>query len=144
MNKNFYNWKFVLIHKEIHDYFKTRISRQTRPYLIKGDFDSNGQIDYAVYIVHGKRRTRKASAIAFLKLGSTWKKYILESGTAGDETFPSISYLALQKKNSWYYDYHKDKKYKFAHDAIFFGYFEKAGVSYVYRKRRFRQIVTSD
>jgi hypothetical protein len=127
LNKKFYNWKFVLIDKEIHQHFKTRVSRQIRPDLIKGDFDSNGQIDYAVYIVHGKRRTRKTSAIAFLKIGSIWEKYILESGSAGDETTPAINYLSLEKKNSWYYDYHKDKKYKFPHDAIFFGYLESFG-----------------
>ena len=101
-------------------------------------------MDYAVYIIHSKHGTRKTSVVTFLQRQTGWKKYLLESNTAGDESIPSINYLTLAKKGSRDYDYQRDKKFTYPHDSIFVGFFEKAGVTYVYGKGRFRQIVTSD
>ena len=141
LNRKYYAWKFSLIESEIHQFLK---QRHARPDLISGDFDGNGRTDYAVYIVYGKPPARKISVVVWLSTETGWKIHRLETHAAGEENLPSNSYLVLAKKGTRDYDYHRDRKFTYPHDSIFVGIFEKAGVSYVYGKGRFRQIVTSD
>ncbi len=141
LNRKYYAWKFPLIEQEIHQFLK---QRRAHPEFISGDFDGDGLTDYAVFIVYGKPDARKTSVMAFLRRPTGWKTHRLESNLAGDESLPSDGYLVLAKKGTRDYDYQRDRKFTYRHDAIFVGIFGKAGVSYVYRKGRFWQIVTSD
>lgn len=141
LNRKYYAWKLPLIEQEIHQFLK---QRRARPEFISGDFDGDGLKDYAVFIVYGQPEARKTRVIAFMRREAGWKTHRLETNLADDESLPSIKFLALAKKGTRDYDYQRDRKFTYRHDAIFSGYFAKAGVSYVYRKGRFRQIVTSD
>jgi hypothetical protein len=144
LNKRFPGWKFVDVNPDIHKSLKENVSANARPELIRGDFDGNGLLDYAAYIVHGTAPNRKVSIVALLRTRNRPKLYVLESNTIVTEPVSSDSYLALYKKGEEGYNYHTDKKFRYANDVIFVGIFEKAGVSYVYRNGRFRYIVTSD
>ncbi len=53
-------------------------------------------------------------------------------------------YIALMKKGEKDYDYETDKNFIYKNDALFSGYFEKGGSSYIYEKGKFRGITTSD
>ena len=141
LNRKYHAWKFPLIEQEIHQWMK---QRRARPEFTSGDFDGDGLRDYAVFIVYGKPEARKTSVIAFLRRETGWKTHRLETRLAGDESLPTICFLGLAKKGTRDYDYQRDRKFTYRHDAIFSGIFEKAGVSYVYWKGRFWQITTSD
>lgn len=143
LDKHFLQWKFVVIESEIHQFVQERHGREARPDWIQGDFDSDGQTDYAVYVTHGKAQARKQSVVVLLKRGTDWRRFLLSSSPSEDPV-PTITYLLRCNKGAKDYDYHRNKTFHYPHDAVFFGYFAKAGTSYVYRKGRFRAIVTSD
>jgi hypothetical protein len=120
-------------------------SADARPDFIAGDFDGNGQTDYAVYIKRGKPAKRKLSVTALLRKGGKFRPYILESeNAAADESEKYGSYLAYNKKGAKGYNHETQKAFTFAHDAVFVGFWEKGGSSYIYRNGRFRAIITSD
>jgi hypothetical protein len=48
------------------------------------------------------------------------------------------------KKGERDYNYETDKKFTYKNDAVFTGYWEKGGVTFVYERGKFRSIVTSD
>lgn len=146
LDRNFSNWKFVKIHPEVEQFVKKQYAGSTRPDLIKGDFDGNGQTDYAVYIVYGQPRSRKIGVIAFLRKGRRIKFYVLRSDPliTEDEITPTESYLNVEKKGTRCYNYDTGRFFRFVNDTISFSYFEKGGSSYIYRNGKFRPYVTSD
>lgn len=142
LDKRFSGWQFPKVDEGIHSYFRENVSADTRPEFISGDFDGNGQSDYAVMIEHGVALGEDGNpvghntyVVAFLKNGNKLKFYMVDDG---DE------YIALVKKGEKGYDYETDKNFIYKNDAIFSGYFEKAGVSHIYEKGKFRGITTSD
>ena len=147
LNRQFPNWQFAEVPQEIHRYFAT-LSNPSHPNFIKGDFDGNGQMDYAVYVVYGKPAKRRVGVVALLKRGGTYKSYILVSGEYVPNSRPleadGATYLALNKKGERAFDFGAQKYFIFRRDAIFVGLFEKAGSSYIYERGRFREILTSD
>ncbi len=53
LDKRFSGWRFPKVDEGIHRYLRENISADTHPEFISGDFDGNGQLDYAVIIEHG-------------------------------------------------------------------------------------------
>lgn len=142
LDKRFSGWRFPKIDEGIHRYLRENISADIRPEFISGDFDGNGQSDYAVIIEHGVALGEDGNPVghniyvtAFLKNGNKLRFYKLEDGS---------EYIALIKKGEEGYDYETDKNFIYKNDAIFSGYFEKAGSSHIYEKGKFRAITTSD
>lgn len=145
LDKKFLGWRFSEVSGDVQQFFGERFS-DARPNLISGDFDGNGQMDYAVLIEHtnfdkrGKAFSHVVELLAFLKKGARYKLYILkESAPANLE-----SYLSLAKKGEEGRDFHTQRKFKYPNDSISVSYFEKAGGTYIYRKGRFRHVVESD
>ncbi len=142
LDKRFPGWRFPKVDEGIHRYLRENISADTRPEFISGDFDGNGQLDYAVMIEHGVALNEDGNpvghniyVVAFLKYGGKLKFYMVEDGG---------EYITLIKKGEKGYDYETDKNFIYKNDALFSGYFEKAGVSHIYEKGKFRGITTSD
>src|SRR5688572_22565523 len=53
LDRNYRGWSFPKIAPEWKEYFANR-KDGTVPHLVKGDFDGNRKIDYALLIVHKK------------------------------------------------------------------------------------------
>lgn len=144
LNRRFPGWRFPKIHDDIHKFLKEYISEDTRPEFIEGDFDGNRQLDYAVLIEYGNIYNADNQPIghniyivAFLRKGNDFQFHTVDSGTGSD-------YLTLMKKGGKDYDFESEKNFTYKNDAIFAGIFEKAGISYVYDRGKFRAILTSD
>ncbi len=143
LDKKYPGWKFVPVSDEIRQYFKQDLPG-ARPDLIAGDFDGNGQTDYAVLIEHGiitgangKPIGRRAHLLAFLQRKQGFKLYVVDDEGGGE-------YLTLARKGTQGYDYETQQNFIYQHDTISTGIFEKAGSSYLFEHGRFRVIITSD
>lgn len=144
LSQRFSGWKLAQINPDIHKFLKESVSAEARPDFISGDFDGNGQTDYAVYITHGQTSKRKLSVVALLKNGGKFRPYVLESEDAASENEIYGSYLSRDKKGAKGYNHDTKRAFTYVHDAIFVGFWEKGGTSYVYRNGRFKAIITSD
>lgn len=143
LDEKFPGWRFAPISDEIRQATKEYLSPDSQLDLIKGDFDGNGESDYALLIEHGDRfdgdgnfAGRNVFIVAFLKKGDEYKFYPVDS-EAGD-------YLMLRKKGEGSYDFDTQRQFTFANDAIDSVIFEKAATSYVYENGKFRAIITGD
>lgn len=140
LNKNFRGWEIAKVPEEVSKFFRDkRFSFQ--PNLIKGDWNGDGKTDYAVLIKQGslynylgEPYAERRFMVAFVKTKKGFKYF----------RFDGSEYIALIKKGAQDYDYETDKKFRYRRDAIFDGFWEKAGVSYVWEKGKFRVIATSD
>jgi len=148
LDKRFSGWRFPKVDEGIHRYLRENISADIRPEFISGDFDGNGQLDYAVIIEHGVALGEDGNpvghniyVVAFLKNGDKLKFYMVDDGGM---VVDGGVFIALIKKGEKGYDYGTDKNFIYKNDAIFSGYFEKGGSSYIYEKGKFRGITTSD
>jgi len=135
-------WAFAEVDDDIRRFLRERVSPKARPEIIRGDFDGNGRPDYALLITHGRILNGSGEAIgmkvyvaAFLRKGRGYKLHLLNEG--GD-------YLALGKKGTYGYDFHAGRRFKYAHDVIESGDFEKSGWAYIYKGGRFRYVYTAD
>lgn len=100
LNKKYPGWKFVEIHKAIHERLREQVSKDALPYLIQGDFDGNGQSDFAVYITHGEPSEKKDVIVALLKKDEIFQVHIINSIVSNSEQYPSEHYLMVAKKGS--------------------------------------------
>lgn len=142
LDRRFPGWKFAEVSQEVRQFFATDRKGES-PCLISGDFDGNGQPDYAVLIWHGKERNGEGKAIGprsflavFLRKSRGFRMYVIKD--------PDGDYLSLAKNGTKDYNYDEQKEITYANDAILTGVFDKGGSSYVYENGRFRSFVSSD
>jgi hypothetical protein len=140
LNRRFPGWKFAEVSQEVRQFFATEMTGKS-PYLINGDFDGNGKLDYATLIWHGQVRNGKvtwprAFLVVFLRKGSGYRIYVIKE--------PDGEYLCLAQKGTKDFNYDEQKEITYANDAILTGILEKGGSSYVFEKGRFRSFVSSD
>jgi hypothetical protein len=143
LGKKFPGWRFARISDEVRQALKEEVSPDSQPDLVKGDFDGDGQLDYALLIEHGDIVNgarvvigRNNHIVAFLKRGDDYKSYLVGSNTG--------EYLCLRRKGDGGYNYETQKEFTFANDAIEAEIFEKAATAYVYENGKFRAIITGD
>lgn len=107
---------------------------------VAGDFDGNGQTDYAVYIEAGKgtHETRWRLIVYLQKDGGFERRTLERTLTEADRC------LHLFRKGANDYNYETSKHFRYQHDTVFLYYPEKAGASYVFWRGRFYRIATSD
>ncbi|HEX8289255.1 MAG TPA: hypothetical protein VF556_14745 [Pyrinomonadaceae bacterium] len=129
LDKKFQGWKLGKTPKDVTDYHKTNKS-PFEPYLVKGDWNGDGKVDYAILIEHLK----KARTIAFVRSQKKYEYYSLEGG----------DYIQVFKKGEKDYDYTSDKDFTYQNDSIFVGVGECCGTSFVWRKGKFVGLITSD
>ncbi|MCU1264472.1 MAG: hypothetical protein JWM21_790 [Acidobacteria bacterium] len=142
LDRKFPGWRYLTVDDEISSFLRENVSPYARPNLISGDFDGNGDRDYAALIEHknssgktGSPDESPVSLVIFLRTVTGFKMHVLD---------PEGDYLVSMKRGAWDYDFEAQRYFTYPHDAIFTGIFEKAGSSYIYENGRFRSIVTSD
>jgi hypothetical protein len=145
LNKRFPGWSFSEVSSDVQLFFKERFPGSL-PNLIKGDFDGNGQMDYAVLIEHsnfdksGADFDHVVEKLAFLRRGARYKLYVLEENAPANIEL----YLNLAKKGAESRVFTTQRKFRYPNDSISVSYFEKAGGAYIYQKGKFRYVYESD
>jgi len=135
LDKEYRGWRLAESPCEVQEYFRhQRVS--FAPNLLNGDFNGDGKRDYALLIEHRNRLI----ALAFVNKGRGFTKHTLETPPKGEVPV----YLWLYRKGERDTDYETGKEFVYRTDAIGVMYYEKAGVSYVYERGRFRRVITSD
>jgi len=145
LDRRFPGWRFSEVSGEVQQFLRER-HPGALPNLIKGDFDGNGQTDYAVLIEHGnfdrrgKAFGRVVELLAFLRRGSGYKLFTLERTSPAN---PEL-YLTLAGKGAEGHDFHAGRNFRYPNDSIGFDFFGKAGGTYIYRRGKFRYVYKSD
>jgi hypothetical protein len=145
LDKRFPGWRFSEVSNDVRQLFRERFP-DSQPNLIKGDFDGNGQMDYAVLIEHstldkgGADSGHVVEKLAFLKRGTGYKLFILEENSSADLEL----YLNFARKGKESRVFTTQRKFRYPNDSIGVSYFEKAGGTYIYRKGKFRYVYESD
>ncbi|MGB7203392.1 MAG: hypothetical protein WBD16_14185 [Pyrinomonadaceae bacterium] len=140
LDNKFRGWKFAEIQSDIEKYFK-EIHSKDKPNLLSGDWNGDGKTDYAVLIEYGKLRNHMGEVIGNRRL---LIPFIHTSKGVRHFVFEGSEYISVNKKGSKGYNYDSGKFFHFKTDSIFDGFFEKAGVSYIWNKSKFRVVTTSD
>jgi hypothetical protein len=142
LNRRFPGWRFSEVSPEVQQYVKEYLSNAS-PVIVSGDFDGDGRRDYAALIRRGHAVNAEDRAVGsgnllviFLRRTNGYRMRIIKE--------PGGEYIMLAKKGSRGYNYNTDKKTTYANDAIVAVIFEKGGLSYVYKKRRFVSFVSID
>ena len=128
----FRSWKLASIQPEIIEYFKKERPHE-QPNIIKGDWNGDGKIDYAT-MLQAKSDSERRITVAFLKSENSYRTYVLGAADC----------LMSMKRGERDYSFDSGKYFRYKNDAIFDYIWEKAGVSYVWARDRFRIITTSD
>jgi hypothetical protein len=145
LDRNYRGWGFPKIAPEWKEYFANR-KDGTVPHLVKGDFDGNRKIDYALLIVHEKvvnstdqDKGRHSMLIVFLAGRGGYRPILILS----DVYSPEI-YLGLARKGEEDYNIHTQRKFKYTADAVVVIQAEKTAESFLYLKGKFRRIPIGD
>ena len=108
--------------------------------IVTGDFDGNGQTDYAVHIVAGNGPTEKRQRlILYLKKG---EKYF--GRTLSRQVPNNGQCLVFFRKGTKDYRYDTNQYFRYRYDTVGLFFPEKGGESYLYQKGRFYPVITSD
>lgn len=99
------------------------------PSLLAGDFDQDGERDWAVQIVTARGRQ---VALALMRRGARWELHTL----AEDAPDP-FRYLLLYQKGDKDFDFRTLKPFRHTRDAIGLMYFNRTPMTYTWRKDRF-------
>lgn len=142
IDKKFPDWKPLDVNEEIWNYIKYYVSADARPDIIKGDFDGDKQLDYAVLFRHGTAKpytyeynNDDVHLVVFLNRGNEYRLYELKD--PGE-------YIMLSESGSMGFDFNEKKRFKFKKDGISSGFFEKSGWEYLYEKDGFKRIYSAD
>ncbi len=136
LDKRFPGWKLAEVSEEIRQ-FLMQHSAEACPNLIRGDFDGNGQLDYAILIIHGPTPNLQQSIVGFLRKGNRFKLYVLETNPASP-----ARYLLLAKNNTTGHDFHDVGNFKYANDSI--ELFGQHHLSYIYENGKFTFVLRID
>jgi hypothetical protein len=141
LNRKFPGWKFVDVSDEVLQFLKQEMNGAS-PVIVKGDFDGNHRVDYAVLIRHGDLWYQgqvigpRHLLVVFLRRAAGYKMHVIKE--------PNGQYIALAKKGTHDYNYNTDKEITYLNDSIITVIPEKGGSSYVYWKGKFYTFISSD
>ncbi|HEY3104107.1 MAG TPA: hypothetical protein VGJ69_10970 [Pyrinomonadaceae bacterium] len=142
LNRYYPGWSFPDVSED--DCYSVKQSGDPQAYaqLIKGDFDDDGRLDYAVLIQQGAEADDKGAVkplivhtVAFFRKPNGYKMHPVTSEAAGC--------LMLMRKGETDYDYEAEREFTYPRDTIMGG-MGMGGMSYLYEYGKFRAIITSD
>ncbi|MEO6051368.1 MAG: hypothetical protein ABIP78_08560 [Pyrinomonadaceae bacterium] len=132
LDTKFRSWRLAEVKKEIVDFYKREFPYE-QPNSIKGDWNGDGKIDYAVQL-QNRQSSESQIIVVLMKSRSGFDTYFLEAADC----------IGSEKKGSKGYNFDAQQSFRYKHDAIFSAIWEKAGTTYIWEKGRFRGILTSD
>ena len=143
LDRTYPGWQFHVPADDDCQIVKTWGGENAYAQLIQGDFDDNGQLDYAV-LIDDLQRMRKEEPnahrpyvylVSFLARRNRYRLQVV--------TFEGGGSLQLMRKGLSDFDYGAQREFTYPRDTIFSG-FGMGGTSYLYENGRFRAIITSD
>jgi len=142
LNLNYPGWEFPEVSEDDCQAVRECGGPDAYAQMIKGDFNDDGHLDYAVLIQRGAEANDKGVAkplrvdiVAFFRKGGGYKMYQVTSEGGSD--------LILMPKGTTDYDYEKQREFTYPRDTISAG-FGMGGMSYLYEYGKFRAIISSD
>lgn len=137
LDRGFPGWRFHPAPQDDCDTVKSIGGEYAYPEMIIGDFDDDGQSDYAVLVDGDPDLLDRPGGyiIAFLSRNNAYAMRII--------TREGGSSLLLMPKGSSDFDYGTQREFTYSRDTIFSGE-GMGGMSYVYENGKFRAIITSD
>lgn len=135
LDQQFPGWQFATI----IDSLKAQIPPDSSPEWVQGDYDGDGQTDYAVQIVKGGPRDSQQVVIALLRRGTGYDLHTLKSFG-----IQRASYLRTSPKGEETMDIEHDTKITNPTDVIDVLYGQEAGETFIYEKGQFRLIASGD
>ena len=142
LNRNFQSWSFPEVSDD--ECYAVRECGGLEAYaqMIKGDFNDDGLMDYAVLIQQSAEANDKGAAkplrvhiVAFFRKPGGYKMDLVTSEGGGS--------LILMRKGESDYDYEAQQDFTYPRDSIFSG-IGMGGTSYIWENGRFRALTTSD
>ncbi len=129
LNQTVPGWKLSSVAPQISDWFRDyRLDYQ--PNVVKGDFDGDGQADYAVQVLaHGKQ-----VLIVMLERKNGYSAHVL----AEDQPDPFV-FLLRYDKGSKDFDFEKLKPFRYSADSIGLMYFDRTPLTFMYRSGHFEK-----
>ena len=140
LSRRYPGWRLAVPDSDVADYYARTQNRSAEELcVVRGDFDSNGEADWAIHLLyqHGSESERRL--LVYLQRGGRYWLRTVERGRP-DGQF-SIHMTPL---GSRLYDFQRDRYFRLRHDALFIYYFEKAGHHFIWRRNRFAIVTTSD
>jgi len=142
LNRNFPDWSFPEVNED--DCYAVRECGGLDAYaqMIKGDFNDDGLMDYAVLIQQSAEANDKGVAkplrvhiVAFFRKAGGYKMHLVTSEGGSD--------LILMRKGEPDYDYEAERDFTYPRDSISSG-MGMGGTSYIWENGTFRALTTSD
>jgi hypothetical protein len=135
LDQQFAGWRFATI---IHS-LKAQLEADASPEWTAGDYDGDGQPDYAVQIVRRGVMDEPQVVLAFLRRGARYDVHTLMSIPIQEG-----AYLRTSPKGQVLMDVDKGTKFTAATDVVEVLYGQEAGEAFIYEQGRFRRIVSGD
>src|SRR5688500_7653635 len=105
LQTKFRSWKLATVAPEIIKYFERERPHES-PDLIKGDWNGDKKIDYAVMLeARSNAETRKT--LVLMRAGTTYKTYVL----------PAWDCLGVMKRGERAYDHETKENFRYKNDA---------------------------
>lgn len=142
LNRQFPGWAFPEVSEE--DCYAVKQSGGAQKYaqIVKGDFNDDGRLDYAVLIQQGAEADDRGVVkplivhiVAFFRKPDGYKMHPVTSEGGGC--------VMLMRKGETDFDYESQRDFAYPRDSIFSG-MGMGGMSYLYENGKFRAIITSD
>jgi len=133
LDSRYSGWKLAPVAPQIRAWF-TEYRFPFDPNLVTGDFDGDGKTDYVLQI---QTAGAKQVMIAFMDRGVGFETHILAT-----DALDPFRYLLRMDKGSKDFDFTKLKPFRHPVDAVDLMYFDKAPLTFMYRKGVFRKMLS--
>jgi len=139
LNRTYPGWQFQQIAADERPYCVPKDSPfSAQPSLVWGDFDHDGQIDYATLIKY----SGKTMAIVFLKRGTTYRAFPVFTTSKPKERAPDM--LTVTHQGDKYFDHATNRSGNYPSDTVVIAYCESSVVAYIYIGDAFNSVRISD
>ena len=116
-------WKFQEVRQSILKFVQEK-DPSANASLCAGDFDGDGNLEYAVQIVENEHR----HVLVFLKKDGEFEEHVLQDGDPSTDFF-----IMTAKQGTQGYDSVQARFYDYPHDSVVVYWFQKASMAYVYQ-----------
>lgn len=143
LDAGFLEWRIADVSDNVKQFFASG-SQDAPPQVFTGDFDGNGQTDYAVNLWRAADRRQTIAVLLNNQMGNAFTVRKLETVPFNPNQEGTGLYLTHKRKGDLIYDYEAKRRVELGNDAVAVNNFEKSSWIYVYQAGDFRKVFTAD